>query len=379
MWKQLISVFNFTEQNQVPEFHQFSKNIFMKVNQQHYKTVWYNSKTNEVNMIDQNLLPFDFKIKTTQHYKETVEAIKIMTVRGAGAIGATAGFAMAQAACLASNDDYVNFLKQAKLTIEQSRPTARNLFYAVDKVFLAALQSPQNALSAALDIALEDEMSCKAIGLHGVTLLNHESRILTHCNAGWLAFVDYGSAISPVYEAARLGMKPFVYCDETRPRLQGARLTAWELNNEGVEHLIIPDNAAAYLMWQGKIDVVIVGADRIARNGDVANKIGTLEKAICARQFNIPFYVAAPFSTIDFQSATGNDFIIEERSSDEVSHVSGLDASGTLREVMITSPGSTSFNPAFDVTAAELVTGIITEKGIIKPSDLINFENLELL
>jgi S-methyl-5-thioribose-1-phosphate isomerase len=351
------------------------KHTPMKVKQQHYKTVWYDSKLNEVNLIDQNLLPFDFGIKTTQHYTETVEAIKIMTVRGAGAIGATAGFAMAQAACEAPLEDYVNYLNQAKLTIEQSRPTARNLFYAVDKVFLAALQSPQNAVEVALEIAEEDELSCKAIGQYGVSLLNQGSRILTHCNAGWLAFVDFGSALSPVYEAARRGMKPFVYADETRPRLQGARLTAWELNNEGIDLLIIPDNAAAYLMWQKKIDIVIVGADRIARNGDVANKIGTLEKAICAKHFNVPFYVAAPFSTIDFQSESGSDFIIEERNPNEVSHVSGLDASGNLQEVQITSPGSQAFNPAFDITAAELVTGIITEKGIIKPLDLISFDN----
>ncbi|MDD5593451.1 MAG: S-methyl-5-thioribose-1-phosphate isomerase [Candidatus Margulisbacteria bacterium] len=326
----------------------------MKVKGKHYRTVWLKGKS--VFMIEQNLLPFKFRIYEAKTYKDTCRAIKTMIVRGAGAIGAAAGFAMAQA-CLAKADP-----AKAKKEIEATRPTARNLFYAVERVFYAS-----DPIAEAQKIADEDAESCQQIGQIGAKLIKKGARIETHCNAGWLAFVDYGSALSPIYAARDGGKNVFVYVDETRPRSQGARLTAWELKNENVPHVIIPDNAGASLMSQGRIDLVIVGADRIAANGDVANKIGTLEKAICAKAFGIPFYVAAPTSTFDPGCRTGKNIPIEERSADEVLYQSGRDASGAIKKVLVCSPGSPALNPAFDVTPAEYITGIITEKGIWKP------------
>ncbi|MBW2980113.1 s-methyl-5-thioribose-1-phosphate isomerase, partial [Candidatus Woesearchaeota archaeon] len=187
---------------------------------------------------------------------------------------------------------------------------------------------------------------------------------------GWLAFVDYGTALSPVYAAHRAGKKVFVYVDETRPRSQGARLTAWELKNEDVPHVIIPDNAGAHLMSQGKVDMMIVGSDRIAANGDAANKIGTFEKALAAKEFNIPFYVAAPTSTIDLNCKSGKDIPIEERSEDEVLYQTGPDETGQIKKILVCSPGSKALNPAFDVTPAKYIKGIITEKGIVKPEEI---------
>jgi S-methyl-5-thioribose-1-phosphate isomerase len=206
------------------------------------------------------------------------------------------------------------------------------------------------------------------IGEFGNSLIKDGARILTHCNAGWLGFVDYGSALSPIYVAHRLGKKLHVYADETRPRSQGARLTAWELMNEGVPNTIVPDNAGAYLMSKGMIDLIIVGADRIAANGDTANKIGTFEKAIVAREFGIPFYVAAPLSTFDLSISSGKEIIIEERSDEEIHYQQGPDEASQSRKIRVTAPGATAFNPAFDVTPAFYISGIITEKGIITAS-----------
>jgi S-methyl-5-thioribose-1-phosphate isomerase len=319
-------------------------------------------------MIDQNLLPFDFRITTLKDYKETCMAIKNMTVRGAGAIGATAGFAMAQAFLLDENID------KAKKAIESTRPTAQNLFYAVNRVYQKAIQST-NPKAAALEeaqaIADEDAESCRLIGEHGKALIGDSCSIETHCNAGWLAFVDHGSALSPVYSAAAEGKKVHVYVDETRPRGQGARLTAWELFNEKIPHEIIPDNAGAHIMSKGMVDIMIVGADRIAANGDAANKIGTLEKAICAKEYGIPFYIAAPTSTFDPLCASGKDIVIEERSGDEVLYQTGPDSFGNIHTIAVTSPGSGALNFGFDVTPAQYITGIITEKGIIKPGDIL--------
>lgn len=334
----------------------------MKVNNVHYKTIWIESS--EVLMIDQNKLPFEFSIHRCYDYKATCQAIKDMTVRGAGAIGAAAGFAMAQA--FMGNTD----AETARREIISTRPTARDLFYAVEKVYAAGLQSASNALQAALEIALENENAGKAIGILGNELIKPGARILTHCNAGWLAFVDNGSALAPIYEAHHAGKNIHVYADETRPRGQGARLTAWELHNEGVPHTIIADNAAALLMSKGMIDMVITGADRIAANGDAANKIGTLEKAILAKHYGIPFYIAAPSSTIDMNTLTGNDIIIEERSQDEVLRQTGMDENGNMHTVLVASPGSQAFNPAFDVTPAELITAFITEIGILSSVEL---------
>lgn len=340
----------------------------MNVQGKNYKTVWFKGTT--VFLIEQNLLPFDFKIHESKTYKETCVAIKTMIVRGAGAIGATAGYAMAQAVLEAPADAFEEFILQAKNEIENTRPTAQNLFYATNRVYNNALISKEKAIEEAHKIADDDAMASKKIGEFGNSLIQNNIGILTHCNAGWLAFVDYGTALSPIYEAHQSAKNIFVYVDETRPRSQGARLTAWELYNENVPHAIIPDNAAAHYMQQGKIDMVITGADRIARNGDTANKIGTLEKAIAAHTFGIPFYVAAPFSTFDAACQSGKDIPIEERSMDEVLYQKGLDRNRKLHEILVASPGSGALNPAFDVTPAKYITGFITEKGIFTPNEI---------
>ncbi len=342
----------------------------MKVAGKNYRTVWMEDNT--VCLIEQNLLPFEFKIFRAKNYRETCTVISTMIVRGAGAIGATAGYAMAQA--FVEDGDDIAFVKKAREEIENTRPTAQNLFYAVERVYSAGQISVQQAVEEAQKIADEDAAACKKIGELGNELIRDGANIETHCNAGWLAFVDYGSALSPVYAAHRSGKQVFVYADETRPRGQGARLTAWELQNENVEHLIIPDNAGAHLMSQGKVDMIIVGSDRIAANGDVANKIGTLEKAIAAKYYGIPFYVAAPVSTIDFDCTSGKDIPIEQRHEDEVLYQTGPDAKGKLQQIRIGSPGSNALNPAFDVTPAELVTAIITDKGIFNPRELITIK-----
>ena len=338
----------------------------MKINGIDYRTVWMDETS--VFFIEQNLLPFQFSIREAKTFSDSCHAIRTMMIRGAGAIGAIAGFAMAQAALEAPEHEYLPFLQKAKTEIESTRPTARNLFYAVDKVFAAALASRSAAVSVAQQVADRDAADSRKIGEFGSELIHYGMNIETHCNAGWLAFVDYGTALSPVYLAHQQGKKIFVYADETRPRCQGARLTAWELKQAGVPHTIIPDNAGAWLMSLGKIDIIIVGADRIAANGDTANKIGTLEKAIAAKEYGIPFYVAAPTSTFDIDCPDGKNIPIEERSEDEMLYMDGITNDGRHEKILICSPGSSAFNPAFDVTPARLITGIITEKGIIKPS-----------
>lgn len=342
----------------------------MKVNNKNYRTVWMEGKS--VFLIEQNKLPFKFEIFESKCYKETCRAIKEMLVRGAGAIGTAAALALSQAFLKAPEDGFWEFVEEAKLEIEATRPTAQNLFYAINKVFDTAQNSSdpvQAAVKAAQAVADKDAEDSRKIGEFGNELIKDDFRILTHCNAGWLAFTDFGTALSPIYLAHHAGKNIFVYADETRPRSQGARLTAWELKNEGIPHLIIPDNAAAHLMQQGKIDMVIVGADRIAANGDVANKIGTLEKAICAHEFDIPFYVAAPSSTFDKDCPTGKDIPIEERYQDEVLYQTGPDENGEMHKILVCSPSSEAFNPAFDVTPAKYITGIITEKGIVRPCE----------
>jgi S-methyl-5-thioribose-1-phosphate isomerase len=335
----------------------------MKVNGTHYRTVWMEGS--DVMLIDQNLLPFEFAIVRSPDYEMTCEVIRDMRVRGAGAIGVTAGYAMAQAFGEAARD-----INEARQRIEATRPTARNLFYAVERVYKAGISAgTKEAFAEAERLAKDDIRTSKLIGEYGNTLLKDGANIETHCNAGWLAFTDYGTALSPIYCAAAAGKNIFVYVDETRPRSQGARLTAWELSNENIPHAVIPDNAGAWLMSQGKIDIMIVGADRIARNGDAANKIGTLEKAIAAKEFGVPFYVAAPLSTFDVNCENGLKIPIEERNPDEVLYQKGPDRSGEMHEILVCSPGSDAINLAFDVTPAHLITGIITEYGIIKPSE----------
>ena len=339
----------------------------MKVHGKEYKTVWMEGST--VFLIDQNRLPFNFSILALKNYRETCEAIKNMAVRGAGAIGVAAGFAMAQGFLEAPKDKFWDYIEKAKTEIEATRPTAQNLFYAAGRVFDGA-KSSKDPKKAAVDeagrIAKDDEAECRKIGAAGAALIKDGVSVLTHCNAGWLAFVDYGTALAPIYTAAASGKKIFVYVDETRPRGQGARLTAWELLNENIPYAIIADNAAAHLMSKAKIDLVIVGADRIAANGDTANKIGTLEKAVCAKEFGIPFYVAAPRSTFDPNCLSGKDIQIEERPEEEVLYQTGLTKDGRLEKILISSPGSKAINPAFDVTPAKYITGFITGNGIVK-------------
>jgi len=334
----------------------------MTVGGKDYRTVWMEGGS--VFMIEQNLLPFEFRVIACRNYRETCHAIRTMVIRGAGAIGAAAGYAMAQAAMEAPAAGAMAFLENARNEIESTRPTARNLFYATERVFHAALISSEHSRKEADAIADEDAAASRRIGELGKTLISPGAGVATHCNAGWLAFVDYGTALSPIYMSHRDGNKLFVYVDETRPRSQGARLTAWELHNAGIPHAIIPDNATAWYMAQGKIDLVITGADRIAANGDTANKIGTLEKAIAARYYNIPFYVAAPTSTFDTNCPDGSHIVIEERDPDEVLYQDGLTMDGKKERILVCSPGSPALNPAFDVTPAELITGFITEKGM---------------
>lgn len=345
----------------------------MKFNNRQYRTIW--SEAGNCKMIDQNKLPHIFEIYSAETYLDTCRAIKDMTVRGAGAVGAAAGFAMAQAAMEAPTVGYFDFIRKAKADIESTRPTARNLFQAVDIVYQVAMSSKEDAIYAAQSLANKSLDDCKRIGINGNKLIKSGMNILTHCNAGSLAFVDWGTALAPIYRADRSGKKVFVYVDETRPRLQGGRLTAHELHSAGIAHRIIPDNAAASLMQAGKIDIVITGADRIARNGDTANKIGTLEKAICAREFGIPFYIAAPLSTFDSDCRAGSDIKIEYRSGEEIIYCEGPDISGINRKIAVNNPDSEVLNPGFDVTPAKYIDGFITEEGIFRsPIDLSDFD-----
>ncbi len=342
----------------------------MLVNGRHYRTVWM--ENGKVKMIDQPLLPHRFEIAEMKNHTETTEAIKTMIVRGAGAIGATAGFGMAQAFLNAPENGFDDYVKKAVETLRSTRPTAQNLFYAIDRVLAAAKKESsvkakrKVAVSEAQRIADEDAESCKRIGEIGEKLLKDSCNISTHCNAGWLAFVDWGTALSPIYAAKRSGKKIFVYVDETRPRCQGARMTAWELLQEGIPHAVIADNATGHYMKAGKMDIVIVGADRIAANGDVANKIGTYSSAVLAKENGIAFYVAALTSTIDLKCESGDKIPIEERGQEEVTHMFGRTEDGKHGKVRIMPEGSQVFNPAFDVTPAKYITGIITEKGIVK-------------
>ena len=349
----------------------------MKVNGKHYRTVWMNDQS--VMMIDQLRLPHFFEIAELKTHKDTANSISTMMVRGAGAIGATAGFGMAQVALEApEGDSFYDYVEKGFKTIEATRPTAQNLFYAIRKVQAAidkAGSIPEAraaAVATAQAIADEDASFCEAIGVNAQQIMENGIRILTHCNAGWLAFVDWGSALSPVYKAIRQGKEVTVFADETRPRSQGATLTAWELINEGVPYYVIPDNASGYLMRKGEIDIVIVGSDRIAANGDVANKIGTYEDAVVAHELGIPFYVAAPSSTIDPDCPKGDLIPIEERSHEEVQYAYGLLENGEFGQVLVTPENASVKNPAFDITPREYVTGIITEKGLFSPENILD-------
>jgi methylthioribose-1-phosphate isomerase len=354
----------------------------MLVNGTPHRTVWLKpDEPQVVQIIDQRKLPWRVEIAELRSVDEVAVAIRDMWVRGAGCIGATAGYGMWLATLEAMRDP--NFVLGARMgarKILQTRPTAANLAYAVNRVLAAVQrarteeQALQFACAEAESIADEDVASCKAIGRHGLELLRSIAKkkpageplnILTHCNAGWLAFVDIGSATAPIYGAHEAGIPLHVWVDETRPRNQGARLTAWELAQQGVPHTVIADNTGGHLMQHGKVDVVITGADRVTRCGDVANKIGTYLKALAARDNGIPFYVALPSSTIDWDMRDGvGEIPIEERDGDEIAWVEGQTAAGKLETVRLFSEASRAANYAFDVTPARLVTGLITERGV---------------
>jgi len=346
----------------------------MIVQGKHYRTVWMENGV--VRMIDQTLLPHRFEIIDLNDYRQTARAISEMKVRGAGAIGATGAYGMAQCALAAPADRFREAMEEGARVIGGTRPTAQNLFFGIDRVSAAAaaerdVEAARSAATAAARVvADEDAAACERIGELGAELLQDGCRVSTHCNAGWLAFVDWGSALSPIYKAKRQGKRIFVWADETRPRSQGTKLTAWELKEEEIEHRVIVDGATGHMMKSGKIDMVIVGSDRIAANGDVANKIGTYSSAVLAAENNIPFYVAAPTSTIDFDCPDGDQIPIEERGEDEVTVIEGLTDDGRELGVRITPPGTQAANPSFDVTPNRLVAGIITEQGVFKPQEL---------
>jgi len=316
------------------------------------KTVWLEGRA--VNMIDQRILPDILQIYRADSVEKVAKAIENMTVRGAPAIGATAAYGLALAQIKGED------IRRSCDRLRKTRPTGHDLFYALD-LMMDSWRSGENLVKASNAYASGLEKSCLSIGTHGARLIKNGTRILTHCNAGALATVDYGTATAPLRVAHSRKKRFFVFVDETRPRMQGALLTAWELLQEGIDHAIIADNAAGHYMSTGKIDLVIVGADRIAANGDTANKIGTYTKAVLAAENEIPFYVAAPLSTIDFTASKGGDIPIEERDEDEVLSFHG---------VRIAPEGSRGLNPAFDVTPARYITGIITENGIIPPREV---------
>jgi S-methyl-5-thioribose-1-phosphate isomerase len=349
----------------------------------HFRTVSFDARTNEVVLIEQRRLPHAFELTRAATYIRTARAIAEMTVRGAGAIGATAGYGLAQGVRAFSGKTEAAFARQIERvyqTLAEARPTAVDLVNAMKDVLAAMnvgksiVQKQDLALKAAKKFADEDVAHCEAIGRHGAKLIKNGSSVLTHCNAGWLAFVDVGTATAPMYAAQTKGKSFHVYCDETRPRSQGAALTAWELGQQGISHEVIADNAAGHLMQCGEIDLVIVGSDRtLGRTGEVANKIGTYTKAVLAARHKIPFYVAIPFSTIDWELRRGIEIPIEERDQSEVLGAWGVDNRGRCREIRVANPASAARNPAFDVTPAELITGIITPVGIYKPRELWKF------
>ena len=361
----------------------------MKIDEKFYRTIWpitgadlpENDAYLSVGIIDQTLLPYCFEVKELANLHEMIVAIKTMQVRGAPLIGAAAAYGMALAVQENASDSHIETSAKALL---QSRPTAVNLRWAVNRMQTALSSLPlearnQAAWLEAASICNEDVKINHAIGQHGLALIQasyaqkskHNFNILTHCNAGWLATVDWGTALAPIYAAHDAGMNIHVWVDETRPRNQGASLTAWELGKHGIPHTIVSDNAGGHLMQHGQVDIVIVGADRVTITGDVCNKIGTYLKALAAFDNQVPFYAAVPSPTIDWSIKDGlNDIEIEIRDANEMSYMTGLASDGTIQSVRITPEHSHALNPAFDVTPARLVTGIITERGVTSPSNL---------
>ena len=350
----------------------------MKIEGKEYRTIWFDEKKQVVKIIDQTKLPHQFIIKDLLTVKDAINAIKTMEVRGAPLIGATAAYGLVLA--IIKNNDQT-FLKKSSENLINSRPTAINLKWAVDRMMkkLSGINSNEIlniAINEANEICEEDIKFCENIGLNGLQIIEEiynkkkdTVNILTHCNAGWFATINWGTATSPIYHAHKKGIKVHVWVDETRPRNQGANLTSYELNEEGIPNTIIADNTGGILMQRGEVDMCIVGTDRTLSTGDVANKIGTYLKALAANDNNVPFYVALPSSTIDWDIKDFKDIPIEERNSDELSHVEGLDENNKVKKVLIYPKKSKAMNLAFDVTPAKYITRLITEKGVCEASE----------
>ncbi len=357
----------------------------MLVGGQAHRTIWADeTERSIVKIIDQRHLPHQFIVEDLKNLDDACRAIFEMHVRGAGLIGATAGFGMYLAALAAPEENSQAFLEEAGKKLCTTRPTASNLAWAVERQLAAVAGESslaakiEKSFQVAEEIADEDAEFCRRLGEHGRTIIEEISKkkngapvnILTHCNAGWLAFVDYGSATAPIYAAQAAGIPVHVWVDETRPWLQGAKLTAWELKEQGVPHTLIADNTGGHLMQHGEVDMVIVGTDRTTRCGDVANKIGTYLKALAAKDNDVPFYVALPSSTFDWQICDGvKDIPIEERSGEEITHINGITNDKDLATVGIAPDNTKTANYGFDVTPARLVTGLITERGVMSASE----------
>ena len=352
----------------------------MDVNGKHYRTIWLKKEDKQiVQIIDQRFLPHEFLIEDLKSSDDVAKAIKEMHVRGAGLIGVAAAYGMYLASLEAPKDNFNSYLIKTGEKLKSTRPTAINLAWAVNRQLENVKQrysheeQKKNSLKIAEKIADEDAENCKIIGESGFGLIEKINKkkkrtvnILTHCNAGWLAFVDYGSALSPVYKAFEKKIPVHVWVDITSPWNQGAKLTAWELEQQGIPYTVIADNTGGHLMQKGLVDLVIVGADRVTRTGDVANKIGTYLKALSAKDNHIPFYVALPSSTFDWNMRKGKEIPIEERESEEVKYAIGKTEDGSIKKVLLTPEKSNALNYGFDITPSRLITGIITEKGICK-------------
>ena len=350
----------------------------MRIEGKNYKTIWFDKNSKNVKIIDQTKLPHEFIIKELENVKDAINAIKVMEVRGAPLIGATAAFGIVLA--IKENND-LNFIKKSAEELVKSRPTAINLQWAVHRVNnKISMIKPENLFDVALNeaelICDEDEKFSEEIGKNGLKIIEEiyqkkkkTINILTHCNAGWLATIDWGTATSPIYHAHKKGIPIHIWVDETRPRNQGANLTSYELNEEGVPNTIIADNTGGILMQRGQVDMCIVGTDRTLFNGDVCNKIGTYLKALAAYDNNVPFYVALPSSTIDWNLKDSRDIPIEERDTKELSHIDGILGENKIDSVQIYPKKSKAMNLAFDVTPAKYVTSLITEKGICDASE----------
>jgi methylthioribose-1-phosphate isomerase len=347
----------------------------MKIDGKAYRTIWLADDGWSVEIIDQTRLPHELVIVPLKSMQDAAEAILTMQVRGAPLIGATAAYGLAMAIREDASDEAID---AAVAHLAKQRPTAVNLRWALEEMRRSVQNLPRDervaaAYKRAAALCDEDVETCRMIGVNGLDIIKdiaarkkpgEKVEVLTHCNAGWLACVDWGTATSPIYQAHDAGLPIHVWVDETRPRNQGASLTAFELGRHGVDHTILVDNAGGHIMQHGKVDLVIVGTDRVAANGDVANKIGTYLKALAAKDNGVPFYVALPHSTIDWTVDDGMSIPIEERSGDEVLKMPGRLPDGTVVTVEIAAPGSPAGNPAFDVTPARLVTGFITERGV---------------